>query len=197
MSDYSITREESKLSKEEKIYLNSKARAAKRLVFSIVEYIIIILVMMALATYLQYHTFDNFIENLKSLKDWLQPGGMLFNAIVGFLPIIVVGCIGVYFGEGTVGKMAFGIAKCIAIIIWLMMIFKGASTSLDLPEVLTTMDIGGVALDGLMVGTTGLMKFLLLVFGISIIIPIGEFLGARGKHKDALAHKQRLKAQDD
>lgn len=197
MSDYEITREETKLSKEEKKYLNSKARVMKRILFSIIEYVIVVMIMIALATYLQYHSFDNFIENLKSLKDWIQPGGMLFNAIVGFLPVIAVGCIGVYFGEGTVGRMVFGIARCVAVIVWFMLIFQGASTSLDLPEVLATMEIGGVSLDSMVVGTAGLLKFLLLIMCCSMLIPIGEFLGARRKHNDAYAHKQRLKAQVD
>ena len=197
MRDTTITKEAEKLSKEEKRYLNSKARAVKRFGFSIIEYIIIILVMMAISTYMQYKTFDNFFENLKSLAEWLRPGGMLFNAIVGFLPIIVVGCVGVYFGEGTFGKMAFGMAKCVAIIIWLMLIFQGASASLDLPAVLSTMNVGGVALDGLVIGTGGLMKFLILIFVCSLLVPIGEFCGARKKHKRALEHKYRLDEDKD
>ena len=190
--DDTIRKEEEKLSREEKRYLNSKARVVKHLVLSIVEYVIIILLLMVVSTYMQYGTLDNFIEDVQHIGDWFQPGGMMFNAIVGLLPIIAVGCVGVYFGEGTVGKMAFGLIKGVAIILWLVLVFEGASTSLSLPEV-----FAGMGLEELKVGMDGLVKFLVLVFLCCLLIPIGEFCGARKKHKRALAHKDRLDEDKD
>ena len=190
--DNTIIKEEEKLSKDEKRYLNSKARVAKHLILSIVEYVIIIILMLLITTYMQYGSLDNFIEDLQHMGDWFRPGGMMFNAIVGLLPIIAIGCIGVYFGEGTVGKMAFGLIKGVAIILWLVLVFQGASTSLSLPEIFE-----GMGLEELRVGMDGLVKFLVLVFLCCLLIPIGEFCGARKKHLRAAAHKDRLDEDKD
>ena len=190
--DNTIIKEEEKLSKDEKRYLNSKARVVKHLVISIVEYVVIIILMLLITTYRQYGSLDNFIEDLQHMGDWFRPGGMMFNAIVGLLPIIAIGCIGVYFGEGTVGKMAFGLIKGVAIILWLVLVFQGASTSLSLPEVFE-----GMGLEELKVGMDGLVKFLVLVFLCCLLIPIGEFFGARKKHLRAAAHKDRLDEDKD
>ena len=192
MSSDTIYREPEKLTKEEKKYLNSKARVAKHLAISIIEYIIIILILMAMTAYMQYGTLDNFLEEIQDLGEWFQPGGMMFNAIIGLLPIIAIGCIGVYFGEGTFGKMAFGLLKGIAIIIWLVLVFKGASTSLSLPEVFE-----GMGLEELRVGMDGLVKFMVLIFLCCLLIPIGEFCGARKKHLRALDHQERLEEYKD
>jgi len=190
--DNTIIKEEEKLSKDEKRYLNSKARVAKHLVISIVEYVIVIILMLLITTYMQYKSLDNFIEDIQHMGDWFRPGGMMFNAIVGLLPIIAIGCIGVYFGEGTVGKMAFGLIKGVAIILWLVLVFQGASTSLSLPEVFE-----GMGLEELKIGMDGLVKFLVLVFLCCLLIPIGEFFGARKKHLRAAAHKDRLDEDKD
>ena len=190
--DNTIIKEEEKLSKDEKRYLNSKARVAKHLILSIVEYVIIIILMLLITTYMQYGSLDNFIEDIQHMGDWFRPGGMMFNAIVGLLPIIAIGCIGVYFGEGTVGKMAFGLIKGVAIILWLVLVFQGASTSLSLPEIFE-----GMGLEELKVGMDGLVKFLVLVFLCCLLIPIGEFCGARKKHLRAAAHKDRLDEDKD
>lgn len=190
--DNTIIKEEEKLSKDEKRYLNSKARVVKHLVISIVEYVIIIVLMLLITTYMQYGSLDNFIEDIQHMGDWFRPGGMMFNAIVGLLPIIAIGCIGVYFGEGTVGKMAFGLIKGVAIILWLVLVFQGASTSLSLPEIFE-----GMGLEELKVGMDGLVKFLVLVFLCCLLIPIGEFFGARKKHLRAAAHKDRLDEDKD
>ena len=190
--DNTIIKEEEKLSKDEKRYLNSKARVVKHLVISIVEYVIIIVLMLLITTYMQYGSLDNFIEDIQHMGDWFRPGGMMFNAIVGLLPIIAIGCIGVYFGEGTVGKMAFGLIKGVAIILWLVLVFQGASTSLSLPEIFE-----GLGLEELKVGMDGLVKFLVLVFLCCLLIPIGEFFGARKKHLRAAAHKDRLDEDKD
>jgi hypothetical protein len=190
--DNTIIKEEEKLSKDEKRYLNSKARVAKHLIISIVEYVIVIILMLLVTTYMQYGSLDNFIEDIQHMGDWFRPGGMMFNAIVGLLPIIAIGCIGVYFGEGTVGKMAFGLIKGVAIILWLVLVFQGASTSLSLPEIFE-----GMGLEELRVGMDGLVKFLVLVFLCCLLIPIGEFCGARKKHLRAAAHKDRLDEDKD
>ena len=190
--DNTIIKEEEKLSKDEKRYLNSKARVAKHLIISIVEYVIVIILMLLVTTYMQYGSLDNFIEDIQHMGDWFRPGGMMFNAIVGLLPIIAIGCIGVYFGEGTVGKMAFGLIKGVAIILWLVLVFQGASTSLSLPEIFE-----GMGLEELKVGMDGLVKFLVLVFLCCLLIPIGEFCGARKKHLRAAAHKDRLDEDKD
>ncbi len=192
MRDDTIRREEMKLSSEEKKYLNSKARVVRRAIFSVVEYILLFVIMIMVSTYMEYGTLEKVYEVLQNIDVWLKPGGMIFNALIGFIPIIALGCIGAYFGEGTVGKMLFGIFRCVAIIIWLVFVFQGASHSLELPQVFSNM-----GLENLTVGMDGLVKFLILVFAASILIPIGEFAGARKKHKRALDHKRRLKEDED
>ena len=192
MSRDDIRKVEDKLTKEEKRYLNSKSRVVKHVVLSIVEYVIVILLVMIIATYMQYGTLDNFFEEIQHMGDWFQPGGMMFNAIIGLLPIIAIGCISVYFGEGTFGKMAFGLIKGAAIILWLVLVFQGASTSLSLPEIFE-----GMGLEELKIGMDGLVKFMVLVFLCCLLIPIGEFCGARKKHLRAVAHKDRLDEDKD
>ena len=192
MSRDDIRKVEDKLTKEEKRYLNSKSRVVKHVVLSIVEYVIVILLVMVIATYMQYGTLDNFFDEIQHMGDWFQPGGMMFNAIIGLLPIIAIGCISVYFGEGTFGKMAFGLIKGAAIILWLVLVFQGASTSLSLPEIFE-----GMGLEELKIGMDGLVKFMVLVFLCCLLIPIGEFCGARKKHLRAVAHKDRLDEDKD
>lgn len=187
----SKTEDAEKLTKEDKKYLNSKKRMISAITTSVIEYILIFIVMLALTSYLQNGNLDNFSKDMEHLSDWFQPGGMLFNAIVGFLPIVVLRSLGQYFGVGTYGKMCFGIGMCIAIIVWLNLIMSGASTSLELPSVFS-----GMGLDSLTIGIEGLSKFITMVMLFSILIPIGEFAGARKKHNAAQAKKERLKAED-
>lgn len=185
MSSDKREEDKEKLTKEDKKYLNSKKRMVKAITVSIIEYILIFIVMLALTSYLQNGNLDSFSKDMENLSDWFQPGGMLFNAIVGFLPIVVFHSIGQYFGSGTYGKMCFGIGMCLAVILWLNLIMTGASTSLELPSVFE-----GMGLDSLTIGLEGLSKFVTMVMLFSILIPIGEFAGARKKHNAAQAKKE-------
>lgn len=182
---------ENEITKKDKEYLNSKARMATSIIWAIIEYILVFVIMLALMSYLQEGNLDNFTEDVQNLGDWFHPGGMLFNAIVGFLPIIILSSIGKYYGSGTYGKMIFGIIKCIAIIAWLYIIMSGASTSMELPSVIENM-----GLDSLTLGLDGLKKFITMVMVFSILIPIGEFAGARKEHLRVVAKKERLDAAD-
>lgn len=182
-----VRNEDRKLTRKDKRYLNSKARIVKRFFMAIVGYAVIIIAMMLIACYIKNGNLDDFVTKLGGMKDWFRPGGMMFNAIVGYLPIIVIGCIGAYFGEGTVGKMIFGIMRCFLVIAWLVLVFHGASTSLQLPDVMNS-----IGVEELTVGLDGLIKFACLVLLCSVLIPIGEFAGARKKHKKALEKKERL-----
>ena len=186
-----MSKDEDKLTKKDKKYLNSKKRMVSAITTSVIEYILIFIVMLALMSYLQNGNLENFSKDMEHLSDWFQPGGMLFNAIVGFLPIVVLRSLGDYFGSGTYGKMFFGIGMCLAVILWLNLILTGASTSLELPSVFE-----GMGLDSLTIGIEGLSKFVTMVMLFSILIPIGEFAGARKKHNAALKKKERLKESD-
>lgn len=185
-------KDEEKLTKEDKKYLNSKSRMLSAIILSIVEYILVFVVMLALSSYMQNGNLNSFMEDLENISEWFHPGGMLFNAIVGFLPIVIFSSIGKYFGSGTYGKMIFGICKCFAIILWLNLILMGASSSMELPSVFE-----GMGLDSLTIGLDGLSKFITMVMLFSILIPIGEFAGARKKHLAALKKKERLDEEDD
>lgn len=176
-----------KLSHDEKKYLNSSARVVRALIRSVIEYILIFIIIALLGSYIQYGNLENIAESIKDIGNWLQPGGVLFNALVGYLPIMILSCIGSYFGEGTFGKMAFGFVKCFAIILWIILILQGAEVSFTLPDMMAN-----VGLDDLTIGTKGLSDFAIMVLLTTLLIPIGEFAGARKKHKRALAKKERI-----
>ena len=193
--DYDYEEERMNLSREEKKYLNSKARMFKAIIWDIVEYILIFVALIIIMGYIETGKLTDFNEIANQLPVWLNPGGVLFNALVGFLPIIVLSSIGRYFGVGTYGRMLFGILRCFAIILWIYLVAAGASASLQLPESVKTM-----GLEGLTVGLEGLKKFFTLVMLCCILIPIGEFCGARKKHRRALAKRESIeeeKARED
>ena len=188
--DYDYEEERMNLSREEKKYLNSKARMFKAIIWDIVEYILVFVALIIIMGYIETGKLADFNEVANQLPIWLNPGGVLFNALVGFLPIIVLSSIGRYFGVGTYGRMLFGILRCFAIILWIYLVAAGASASLQLPESVQTM-----GLEGLTVGLEGLKKFFTLVMLCCILIPIGEFCGARKKHRRALAKMQSIEEE--
>ena len=188
--DYDYEAERMNLSKEEKKYLNSKARMVKAIIWDILEYILMFVLVFILMSYIENGNLDHIEESLSQIQYWLQPGGMLFNALVGFLPVILVSSIGRYFGIGTYGRMLFGIAKCGAVILWFYLLAAGATTSLELPEVFENM-----GLDGLTIGLEGLKKFITLLMLCCMLIPVGEFCGARKKHRRAAAKLKSIEEE--
>ena len=199
--DYDYEEERMNLSKEEKKYLNSKARMIKAIVWDIIEYIIIFVAIIIIMGYIESGTIADFNEIGKNMGIWLKPGGVLFNALVGFLPIILLNSIGRYFGIGTYGRMLFGIIKCFAVILWLYLVVTGASNSLNLMDTVGEISAGEtVTIEGLNVGLEGLRKYLTMIMLCCILIPIGEFCGARKKHRRALAKRESIeeeKARED
>lgn len=199
--DYDYEEERMNLSKEEKKYLNSKARMIKAIVWDIIEYIVIFVAIIIIMGYIESGTIADFDEIGKNMGIWLKPGGVLFNALVGFLPIILLNSIGRYFGIGTYGRMAFGIIKCFAVILWLYLVVTGASNSLNLMDTVGEISAGEtVTIEGLNVGLEGLRKYLTMIMLCCILIPIGEFCGARKKHRRALAKLESIeeeKARED
>lgn len=199
--DYDYEEERMNLSKEEKQYLNSKARMFKSIIWDIIEYILIFVAVIIIMGYVQTGKIADFNEISKDIGTWLKPGGVLFNAIVGFLPILILKSIGRYFGLGTYGRMILGIIKCFAIILWLYLVVTGASNSLNLMDSMGEMAIGaGVSVEGINVGLEGLRKYLTLIMLCCVLIPIGEFCGARKKHRRALAKLKSIeeeKARED
>ena len=194
--DYDYEEERMTLSREEKKYLNSKARMFKAIVWDIIEYILIFVALIIIMGYIESGQIADFNEIAKNIGTWLKPGGILFNALVGFLPIILLSSIGRYYGIGTYGRMIFGIIKCFAIILWLYLVITGASNSLNLLETMGEVSVGsGVSIEGLHVGLDGLKKYLTLIMLCCILIPIGEFCGARKKHRRALAKKQSIEEE--
>ncbi|MCQ2079021.1 MAG: hypothetical protein MJZ38_03065 [archaeon] len=177
------------LTKEEWKLVNSKKRMVGAIIWGILEYILIIVLVFVVSVYSQKGNLDTILEDLQGLTEWFRPGGMIFNAIIGFLPIIILGSIGAYFGSGTYGKMLFGIARCIAFVIFINLLVNGATTSLEVPSVFQQMN-----LENLTIGMEGLRKFLTLIFLTSILIPIGEFCGARKPHKRAVEKLEAFKA---
>ena len=194
--DYDYEEERMTLSREEKKYLNSKARMFKAIVWDIIEYILIFVALIIIMGYIESGQIADFNEIAKNIGTWLKPGGILFNALVGFLPIILLSSIGRYYGIGTYGRMIFGIIRCFAIILWLYLVITGASNSLNLLETMGEVSVGsGVSIEGLHVGLDGLKKYLTLIMLCCILIPIGEFCGARKKHRRALAKMQSIEEE--
>ena len=194
--DYDYEEERMNLSKEEKKYLNSKARMIKAIVWDIIEYIIIFVAIIIIMGYIESGTIADFNEIGKNMGIWLKPGGVLFNALVGFLPIILLNSIGRYFGIGTYGRMVFGIIKCFAVILWLYLVVTGASNSLNLMDTVGEISAGEtVTIEGLNVGLEGLRKYLTMIMLCCILIPIGEFCGARKKHRRALAKLKSIEEE--
>ena len=181
--------------KEDSQYLNSKARVVKRLTVSILEYILIFLLISLLMDYLNYGSID--LEKLPDIiMTYLQPGGVIFTALIAFLPVLILENIGVYFGLGSIPRMAFGIAKCLALIVMLHFIAMSAG-NIDIIE-LSGVDpgtMGGVGLEGFTVNLEPLLKLLDLLLLLCCIIPVGEFIGARGKHNDAVIRAADKKAE--
>ena len=181
--------------KEDSQYLNSKARVVKRLTVSILEYILIFLLISLLMDYLNYGSID--LEKLPDIiMTYLQPGGVIFTALIAFLPVLILENIGVYFGLGSIPRMAFGIAKCLALIVMLHFIAMSAG-NIDIIE-LSGIDpgtLGGVGLEGFTVNLEPLLKLLDLLLLLCCIIPVGEFIGARGKHNDAVIRAADKKAE--
>ena len=92
--------------------------------------------------------------------------------------------------------MAFGIAKCLALIVMLHFIAMSAG-NIDIIE-LSGIDpgtMGGVGLEGFTVNLEPLLKLLDLLLLLCCIIPVGEFIGARGKHNDAVIRAADKKAE--
>lgn len=194
--DYDYEEERMNLSKEEKKYLNSKARMIKAIVWDIIEYIVIFVAIIIIMGYIESGTIADFNEIGKNMGIWLKPGGVLFNALVGFLPIILLNSIGRYFGIGTYGRMLFGIIKCFAVILWLYLVVTGASNSLNLMDTVGEISAGEtVTIEGLNVGLEGLRKYLTMIMLCCILIPIGEFCGARKKHRRALAKRESIEEE--
>ncbi|AGI48367.1 hypothetical protein TALC_01389 [Thermoplasmatales archaeon BRNA1] len=168
--------------KEYKKYLNSKSRFVKGIVYSVIEYILVIVFVLAIVAYTQGDDMSHFQDDVIEM---LKPGNFIFTALVSFLPIIILGNISTYFGIGTVPKMAIGIIRCLILVVWIYVVLIAAG-NIDLMEV-TGLSRGNTGLDGLTIGMDGLARFAAFILMVSILIPIGEFAGARKKHKEALA----------
>ena len=193
--DYDYEEERMNLSKEEKKYLNSKARMMKAIIWDIVEYILIFVAIIVIMGYIRTGEIANFNEIANNLGTWLKPGGVLFNALVGFLPIILLNSIGRYFGLGTYGRMIFGILKCFAILLWVYLVVAGASNSLNILDSVGTVSVGDFTVEGINFGLEGLQKFMTLLMLCCVLIPIGEFCGARKKHRRALAKRESIEEE--
>ena len=179
-------RKEKQQKRDDAQYLNSSTRVIKRLVFSVIEFILIFVIISLIMDYMNNGSID--IEKLPdTIATYLRPGGVILTALIAFLPVIILANIGVYFGLGSVPRMAFGIAKILAIIVWLHLIANSAG-NIDIVELsgMDTASMGGVSLEGFTVNIEPLLKLLDLLLLLCCIVPVGEFIGARAKHNDAV-----------
>ena len=193
-------REDKKNLKGDAPYLNSMSRVISRFVWSIIEYVLMFIILSLVMEYMNTGTFD-----LSKLPDtigkFLKPGSVLFTALISFLPIMVLENVGIYFGLGSVPRMVFGIAKCLAVLVWVNLVFASAG-DIDIIE-MSGMK-GSSALQGLQgftVNVTPLLTLMDIILLLCCLIPIGEFLGSRKKHNDAIAnhdaHVAKVKANEE
>ena len=116
-------------------YLNSKARVAKKILISLLEYVVIILLTLMLASYMESGTIDNMFNMNESMMEMLQPGGFIFNSLVAYLPILILVNLSSYFGSGSKAKLLIGVLKCVAIALWLTVLLDSAATSIEIPSI--------------------------------------------------------------
>ena len=165
-------------------YLNSKARVAKKILISLLEYVVIILLTLMLASYMESGTIDNMFSMNESMMEMLQPGGFIFNSLVAYLPILILVNLSSYFGSGSKAKLLIGVLKCVAIALWLTVLLDSA-TSIEIPSIAE-----GQGLDSIEIGIKGLAKFATFIVLVSVLVPIGEYIGAYKKHKSATERKK-------
>lgn len=173
------------LKKNDAPYLNSTKRMAKRIAVSVLEYVVIILITLAIASYMDTGSLESMFNMTDSMKKMLQPGGFIFNSVLSYLPILILVNLGNYFGSGTTGKLAIGVLKCVAIAVWLTVLLTSATSTLEIPSIAANQ-----GLDSIEIGVEGIAKFAAFVMIVCILIPIGEFIGARKKHKAAVERKE-------
>ncbi len=181
-----------RLKKEDSEYLNSKARITKRLLKSIVEYILVFLLITLMMDFISTGSID--IDTLPdTINTYLRPGGVIFTALIAYLPVLIISNIGLYFGLGTVGRMVFGLIKIVGIIIFLHILVTNAG-DVDLVD-LTGMNEGmsGVGLDAFTINIEPIVKLLDILLLLCMIIPVAEFLGARRRHEEALLRQENRK----
>ena len=187
---------EKRQKKDDLEYLNSKTRVAKGLVFAIIEYIIVFVLISLAMDYVTYGSIS--VDTLPdTIRTYLKPGGVILTALVAYLPLLVISNIGLYFGLGTVGRMAFGIIKIVGLIIFLHLLVNQAGT-IDLVEVAgMSGSMSGVGLESFTINLEPIVKLLDIILVICLIIPVFEFLGARRKHNEAvLRQEDREKAEE-
>ena len=180
---------EKRLRREDADYLNSKSRVVKQVTVSILEYIIVFILICLVMDYATYGSID--ISKLPdTIREYLKPGGVILTALIAYLPVLIIGNIGVYFGLGTVGRMAFGIIKIFALLLFLH-IFVNSAGDIDFVE-LSGMSGGmsGVGLESFTVNLEPLVKLLDIILLLCLIIPVAEFLGARRRHTEAVLRQQ-------
>lgn len=174
-----------KQKKEDARYLSSVRRAVKRVVSSVLEYIVIILIALFVASYLDSGDASGMFDFSGAVGDMLAPGEFAFDAIVGFLPLIVLSVLAVYFGEGSKERLAVSLLKYAYVAVWLYLMLDSAASSVELPSVATDLGLESIEFD-----ISGIALFSIFVALVCMIIPIGEYIGAYKKHNEAVERKK-------
>lgn len=169
-------------------YLNSKTRVASRLVFAALEYVFVFLILTFVVDYLHNGTIS-YDTITQTTADYLKPGGVIFTALIAYLPILVIKNVGFYFGLGSAPRMIFGMVGYLLVIWWLFM-FASSAGDFDVMKMVNISSQSIMGLESVTLNLTGIVKLLSIVFVICCIIPLGEFIGARKRHKEALEWKQ-------
>jgi len=177
--------------KKDEPYLNSVKRVTIRMIFSILEFIAMFIVLSILLDYLKTGTLDpaHITETLKSM---LNSDSVLALAIISFVPIMVFENIGIYFGLGTVPRMVFSIAKILMVLAWFYILVTNSNT-IDLLK-MSGLDNGEImGIESFTVNLSPLFNLISIIMLLCCAIPIAEYIGARKKHKEALARHNAAK----
>lgn len=168
-------------------YLSNPTRFISSIVLSVVEFFIMVVALLLISGHIANLEEDT-TGVAKSLADQMAPGGLAFNSLAAFLPIIIISSVGSYFGEGSIGRLVCGVGRCVAGAVWFIVMLSSLGNSIVVDSSVVT----DVSFD-----LSGAGKLLAFITIVTVIIPIGEFLGARRKHLEAVASKEDVDAFAD
>lgn len=178
-------KEAKKQKKEDAEYLDSVPRFLGSVVWGIVEFVLTALIVLAITSHLESGDFSEMFTFNEETMELLRPGGFIFTALVGALPILILSNVSAYFGSGSVGRLALSVVRCFAVIIWLYVSIDALESAVDIADLVS----GDIGVDYVEMSLDGIVSLLSLILVITLIVPFGEYVGARKKRREAIARK--------
>lgn len=165
----------------------NKKEGIKGLIFSLIAVVVFSVLMIYMINYVVEYVSDTMAidpDDLSAMVD--QINSLLGVYIIYGLPLIVLDTLGRFYPPGNYARMTFLILRCIYCVIWLYLIFDGGVYALEATGMANSM-IGdnGFMFAGLNLTITavGLMKILIFIGLLRVIVPIGEYFGAKKDYR--------------